>query len=68
MVIAITEKDTNMEKDKAGPQNESESENKVVVEEDDEEEEEEEEDLFNKRIDNSGCAKQHYALQVRFES
>ena len=27
-------------------------------------EEEEEEDLFNKRIENSGCSKQHYELQV----
>ena len=29
------------------------------------EEEEEEEDPFHTRINNSGCAKQHYALQVR---
>ena len=28
--------------------------------------EDEEEDLFYKRIDNSGCAKQHYELQVSF--
>ena len=28
--------------------------------------EDEEEDLFYKRIDNSGCAKQHYELQVCF--
>jgi len=33
-------------------------------EDEEEEEEEEEEDLFNKRIENSGCAKQHYQLQV----
>ena len=32
--------------------------------EEEEEEEEEEEDLFNKRIENSGCSKQHYQLQV----
>ena len=29
-----------------------------------EDDEEEEEDLFNKRIQNSGCSKQHYQLQV----
>lgn len=29
-----------------------------------EEEEDEEEDLFQTRIDNSGCSKYHYALQV----
>lgn len=32
--------------------------------EEEEIDEEEEEDLFNKRIENSGCSKQHYELQV----
>lgn len=48
-----------MEKQKTDIKSES-----VEKLEEDEEEEEEEEDLFNKRIDNSGCAKEHYSLQV----
>ena len=35
------------------------------VEEVDDDDDEEEEDLFNKRIENSGCSKQHYELQVK---
>ena len=30
------------------------------------EEDDDEEDLFEKRIENSGCSKQHYQLQVSF--
>ena len=38
---------------------------KKPVEEVDDDDDEEEEDLFNKRIENSGCSKQHYELQVK---
>ena len=37
---------------------------KALDEEESEVLEEDEEDPFNKRIENSGCAEQHYKLQV----
>ena len=37
---------------------------KPVEEEEEEIDDDEEEDMFNKRIENSGCSKQHYELQV----
>ena len=40
--------------------------NKNAKVEEEDEDEEEEEDLYVKRIENSGCSKEHYNLLVHF--